>query len=53
MRAGLARDLAPLAVGLAELDPPVAALERVRDLLLGSFASFAMAPPPHGAPGAA
>lgn len=49
----LARDLAPLAVGLAELDPPVAELERVRDLLLGSFASFAMTPPSDGAPSAA
>ncbi len=52
VRAGLARDLAPLAVGLAELEPPVADLARVRDLLLGSFASFAMTPPPDGAPGA-
>ena len=42
-RAGLARDLAPLAVGLAELDPPVADLERVRDLCWAPFASFAYA----------
>ncbi len=53
VRDGLARDLGPLAVGLAELDPPVVEIERVRDLLLGSFASFSTAPPPDGAPSAA
>jgi lipoate---protein ligase len=39
-RAGLARDLAPLAVGLGDLDPPVTDLEGVRTALLGSFPSF-------------
>jgi lipoate-protein ligase A len=53
-RAQLARDLGPMAVGLAELDPPVHGLERVRDLLLGSFSGFGLTPPPDGgAPDAA
>jgi len=43
----LARRLAPMAVGLAELDPPVADLEGVRELLLGSFAGFGL---PGGGP---
>jgi lipoate---protein ligase len=50
----LARQLAPLAVGLAELDPPVADLERVRELLLGSFPGFGLRPGPDGGtPGSA
>ncbi len=44
-RAELARDLAPMAVGLAELDPPVADLERVRAALVDSFPDFGMTPP--------
>jgi lipoate-protein ligase A len=48
----LARRLAPMAVGLAELDPPVADLERVRELLLGSFPRFGVRPASDGgAPG--
>ncbi len=38
-------DLAPMAVGLAELDPPAADLDRVRAALLDSFAVFGMTPP--------
>jgi len=45
-RDALARDLAPMAAGLTELDPPVADLAPVRDLLLGSFPGFAMTSPP-------
>ena len=41
----LARELAPMAVGLAELDPPAADLDRVRGALLDSFAAFGMTPP--------
>jgi lipoate-protein ligase A len=41
----LARDLAPMAVGLAELDPPAADLDRVRVALLDSFSAFGMTPP--------
>jgi lipoate-protein ligase A len=44
-RAELARDLAPVAVGLAELDPPVADLHGVRAALLDSFPDFGMKPP--------
>jgi lipoate---protein ligase len=40
VRAGLGRDLAPLAAGLGDLDPPVTDLERVRSALLGSFPAF-------------
>jgi lipoate---protein ligase len=40
VRAGLARDAAPLAAGLGDLDPPVSDLERVRAALLGSFPTF-------------
>jgi lipoate-protein ligase A len=47
-RTELARDLRPMAAGLAELDPPVAGLERVRELLLGSFSGFGLTPPPDG-----
>ena len=43
-RAELARDLAPMAVGLADLDPPVADLDRVRAALLDSFPGFGMTP---------
>jgi lipoate-protein ligase A len=50
----LARQLAPMAVGLAELDPPVAELERVRELLLGSFPGFGLRPGADGGtPGSA
>ena len=41
VREGMTRDLTSVAVGLAELDPPVADLGRVRDRLLGSFPAFA------------
>lgn len=41
----LARGLAPMAVGLAELDPPAADLDRVRGGLLDSFSAFGMTPP--------
>jgi lipoate-protein ligase A len=41
----LARDLAPMAIGLAELDPPVADLDGVRAALLDSFPVFGMTPP--------
>ena len=44
-RAGLARGLAPLAVGLAELDPPAGDLADVCGLLLDSFPSFAVTSP--------
>jgi lipoate-protein ligase A len=44
-RAGLARDLAPLAAGLAELEPPALDLEGVCDLLLDSFPAFGVTPP--------
>jgi lipoate---protein ligase len=44
-RVELARHLASMAVGLAELDPPVADLDRVRAALLGSFSAFGMTPP--------
>ncbi len=40
-RVGLARDLAPLAVGLAELDPPADDAAAVRAALLDSFPDFA------------
>jgi lipoate---protein ligase len=40
VRAGLARDLAPQAAGLGDLDPPVTDLERVRVALLRSFPAF-------------
>ena len=38
----LARDLGPMAVGLAQLDPPAAGLDRVRAALLDSFPQFGM-----------
>ncbi len=41
----LAGDLAPMAVGLAELDPPAADLDRVRGALLDSFSAFGMTLP--------
>ena len=47
----LARDLAPMAVGLAELDPPAADLDRVRAALLDSFSAFGMTPPGMTPPG--
>jgi lipoate---protein ligase len=39
-RPGLARDLAPSAVGLAELEPPVLHLDGLRDALLDSLPGF-------------
>jgi lipoate---protein ligase len=45
LRDELARDLAPMAVGLAELDPPASDLDRVRAALLDSFLAFGMTPP--------
>ncbi len=44
-RAELARELAPMAVGLAELDPPVADLDGVRAALLDSFPDFGVTAP--------
>lgn len=41
----LALDLATMAVGLAELDPPAADLDRVRAALFDSFPGFGMTPP--------
>jgi lipoate---protein ligase len=41
VREGMSRDLTAAAVGLADLDPPVTDLDRVRDRLLGSFPAFA------------
>ena len=41
----LTRDLAPVAVGLAELDPPTSDLDRVREALLGLFSGFGMTSP--------
>ena len=53
-RDGLARDLAPMAVGLADLEPPVTDLEPVRVALLGSFPEFGITPRPgRGGPRAA
>ncbi len=43
-RAALARDLTPMAVGLAEIDPPVADLDRIRAVLLDSFRDFGVTP---------
>jgi lipoate-protein ligase A len=43
--AGLARDLAPMAVGLAELDPPADDVAGVCGLLLDSFPTFAATSP--------
>ena len=40
----LAQDLAPLALGLAELEPPVADLSAVRDRLLDSLPEFGVTP---------
>ena len=37
VREGMTRDLTSVAVGLAELEPPVTDLARVRDGLMGSF----------------
>ncbi len=42
----LARDLAPMAAGLADLEPPVTDLEPVRVALLGSFPEFEITPRP-------
>jgi lipoate---protein ligase len=53
VRAELARDLRPVAVGLSELDPPVGDLASVRDLLLGAFARFEMPSPDGDTPDAA
>jgi lipoate---protein ligase len=47
-RIGLARDLAPLAAGLADLEPPVLRLEQVERSLLGSLPDFEVTPPPGG-----
>jgi lipoate-protein ligase A len=47
-RAGLARDLAPLAAGLADLEPPILDLGAVQRSLLGSLADFEATPPPGG-----
>ena len=44
-RAGLARDLAPLAVGLAELEPPPADVAGVCDLLVDSLSAFEVTRP--------
>ena len=44
-RAGLARDLAPMAAGLAELEPPAADVAGVRGLLLDSFPAFGVTEP--------
>jgi lipoate---protein ligase len=44
-RAGLVRDLAPLAAGLAELEPPAADVAGVCALLLDSFPAFGVTPP--------
>jgi hypothetical protein len=43
-RALLARDVAPLAVGLAELEPPAVDLSAVRDRLLDSLPEFGVTP---------
>ena len=52
VRAGLAREVAPLAAGLGDLDPPVTDLDQVLTALLGSFPSFgapdSFGPPPDG-----
>jgi lipoate-protein ligase A len=45
-RAGLARDLAPMAAGLAELEPPAADVAGICALLLDSFPSFEVTQPP-------
>jgi lipoate-protein ligase A len=45
-RAGLARRLAPMAAGLAELKPPAVDLGRVRAALLASFPAFRVTEPP-------
>jgi lipoate---protein ligase len=45
-RGQLALDLAPAAVGLAELDPPVVDLDPVGAALLDSFPGFGMTAPP-------
>lgn len=44
-RAGLARDLAPLATGMADLEPPVDDLAAVGSLLLRSLPDFKRADP--------
>ena len=44
-RARLARDLAPMAVGLAELDPPAGDVAGVCALLLDSFPAFGVTEP--------
>jgi lipoate---protein ligase len=41
VREGMERELTSVAVGLAELDPPVTDLGDVRDRLIGSFPAFA------------
>jgi lipoate---protein ligase len=47
-RGDLARRLAPVASGLAELEPPLADLGRVRGALLDSLADFAVTGRPAG-----
>jgi lipoate-protein ligase A len=47
-RVALAGDLAPIAVGLAELDPPAGDLAAVRAALLDSFRDFGMTTLPDG-----
>jgi lipoate---protein ligase len=44
-RAGLAHDLTPMALGLAELEPPAAGFAGVSALLLESFPAFTVTPP--------
>ncbi len=41
-REHLARDLAPMAAGLADLEPPIVDLDHVRALLLDSFRDFGL-----------
>jgi hypothetical protein len=43
--AGLARDLTPMVLGLAELEPPAAGFARLSALLLESFPAFTVTPP--------
>jgi lipoate---protein ligase len=47
-RADLASGLAPVACGLAELEPPLRDLARVGSALLNSFTDFAVTGPPAG-----
>lgn len=48
VRDRLARDLAPMAAGLGDLEPAVTDLEGVCVALLGSFPEFGRTPPPGG-----